>query len=398
MKALLHSIHNHQSNPSTPTPGGTASKAAIASATKTILGLLGEPDGTIIYTSSGTESIHTAITIMLKTHNGGSSGDGSLPHIVASAADHPGAYNALLRLRDEKQITLTLVSLDETGTVSSESLLRACRSQAPDLITLLHAHNELGTVQSLDFLAEVRKSFPRALVHVDASQSLSKADHSGLQRCDMVTITGHKHGAPKGISALYVAPSVVEERDLSHFRRYGGVLLAGGGQNGGLRSSTENVPYIVALAKSLEVLCGSEFAANQEKYRKVCAAIVRGLGDDTEYEVNCASTTTGISNLLSLSFVGVGGAKALVGALQENHGITIAAGSACDASKGMTASRTLQNLPGVSEEVRLGTVRISCGWWNSEDEGLRAGRAIREEVGRLRGGEKRKNANEEREK
>lgn len=165
--------------------------------------------------------------------------------------------------------------------------------------------------------------------------------------------------------------------------------MCGGGQAGGLRSGTENVPYIHAFAKSLDVIGGREegamgFEALQEHHRAVCGAILSGLGD-LKYGVNVGSDRAGASNVLSLSFEPVP-SKVLVAALQERHGVTIAAGSACDAGGGgkPVASRTMKNLPGVSEGARLATVRISCGFWNTVEDGKRAGEAIRLEVRRLR--------------
>ena len=381
-KALLTSIVQHQSNPSTPTPSGRASKKIIIEATAKIASLF-NPNGTVIFTGSGTESIHTAITLVLRLHkhNNLNKDPTKLPHIIASHLDHPGTYNTLLRLRDESLITLTLVHVDSTGTVPEQTLLAAIASNPPSLVTLLHAHNELGTVQSLSFIPSLKKQCPDCLVHLDASQSLTKTPHFPLAQADLITITGHKHGAPKGIAALYLSPAVLS-LDLSIFKKYGGILLAGGGQNDGLRASTENVPYILALSKSLERI--ADFANSQKHNRGVCEAILEELGD-VDFSVNCSSDRTGISNLLSLSFPPVY-AKDLVQALQTRHNVTIAAGSACDASKGgvPTASRSLVNTPGLTEEQRLGTVRISCGWWNTEEEGRRAGRAIKMEVERLR--------------
>ena len=215
----------------------------------------------IIFTSCGTESDNRAIDIALHAYRVNQKNEGNdIPHVVTCSIEHPAVLNYLKMLENQEKIAVTILPVDEEGTVLPDEVQGALTKNTA-LVTIMHSNNEVGTIQPIQAIANVIKQFnlrekaPGAegnlvLFHSDAAQSLGKVTVDvEVLGVDLLTIVGHKFGAPKGIAALCIA----------NRSRYlitgldGAPLLVGGGQEYGTRGGTENVLLIAALGEAARI-------------------------------------------------------------------------------------------------------------------------------------------------
>jgi len=249
-------------NPSSSHIYSQVCKENVDIARQHIGNLINVEPSNIIFTSCGSESDNRAIDIAIHHfnkrnhhHNGRTSPSPSkadahtdtvspLPHIISSTIEHPAILLYLKTLERSRHIKLTLIKVDSEGFVNTNSLSNAL-SHDTALVTIMHSNNEVGTIQPIKIIGKIIHSYnlrekTNILFHSDAAQSLGKVrvDVRSLG-VDLLTIVGHKYGAPKGIAALYVSENI-----------HACPLLVGGGQEYGLRAGTENVPYIVGLGEA----------------------------------------------------------------------------------------------------------------------------------------------------
>jgi cysteine desulfurase len=182
-------------------------------------------------------------------------------HVVSSNVEHPAVAKYLDRLKDNGQIKVTLVPVESDGRVSAKSVIDAIKSNTV-FVSLMLANNESGAIMPIREVSEhCRKA--GILFHTDAAQAAGKisVNLDDLGDPDMVTIVGHKMGAPKGVACLYVRPGCLTDKG----RKYhdNGVFFEGGGQEYGRRSGTENVPYCVGLGKAA-LIAAESYEANRE--------------------------------------------------------------------------------------------------------------------------------------
>ncbi|GMI14735.1 hypothetical protein TrVE_jg7310 [Triparma verrucosa] len=364
-KAICDALQ-HYGNPSTSSSLGKTSKALIASSTATILKNVFDTDaGNLIYTSCGTESNQLAIQLVLQSYQS-SHPEGPIPHILTSTIEHPATINYLRHLESLNQITLTCVRPSSSGQVPLPTLLSSLKPTTI-LLTLIYAQNETGSIQPLSEISSLLKSTsPHLKIHADASQAVGKVSctvSGGLSGVDLITITGHKFGSPKGISLLYTSTTYPPTSS-------GGYILKGGGQMNGLRSGTENVPYIVGLSKATEVCCNLE-----KEYNSIMVNFKNSLTSEIDKVVfNCNSDEEGLVNTLSIGFNDIPKkiTSSYIISLCEKNGLIIAAGSACETGKGSYVLRECR----VGDDIGRCTLRVSCGFWNTREEGRRAGRIL----------------------
>ncbi len=323
-------------NPSSSHWYGIAPKQAVERARGQVAGLLGCAPGEVVFTSGGTESNNQAV----KSFGGAKAAEGS--HIVTTRIEHPAILEPC-RFMEAHGFSVTYLPVDETGRVSVSAVEDALRADTV-LITVMHANNEVGTVQPVAEIAEVAKR-KGILFHTDAAQSLGKipvdVDSLGVE---LLSMAGHKLYAPKGVGALYVRDGVSPK-----------VFCHGAGQERGLRAGTENVLEIVGLGKACEV-AARDLAANGAHLAAMRDRLEAGLRSALEDVRFNGHPEQRLPNTCSVSFRGLEAGRIL-----EEIGLEVAAsaGAACHADR-VEISHVLEAMS-IPEEWAKGTLRFTTG-------------------------------------
>ena len=341
-EAMLPFLGDLFGNPSSGYRVGRDARVAVERARAQVAALIGGRPEEIIFTSGGTEANNLALIGFLRAR--GAAG----AHVVASAIEHPAVLEPLRALRREG-VEVTLVPPGRHGALDPEEVLSAVRPRTV-LISLMHANNELGTLQPV---AEVAAGVAgRGIaVHTDAAQSAGKVVLDvGRLGVDLLSLAGHKLYGPKGIGALWIRPGT----NLSP-------LLHGGGQERGLRPGTEPVPAIAGLGAAC-ALVAEELAEGAPRLRALRdhfeAELIPRIGG---VQVNGFGAPR-LPNTSHVSFLGRDGAL-LLSAVPE---VMASTGSAChtDASD---PSHVLTAI-GASPAAIRGAVRFSLGHGTTEDQ------------------------------
>ena len=348
VQAMLPFLSEHFGNPSSNHALGRACQEAIEDARCKVAMLIGADPDEVFFTSGGTESNNLAIqgTMLLNAPPM----DG---HLIVSAIEHPAVSEPARHLQ-RMGFDVTTVGCDGQGRVPPEEVLAAIR---PDtrLVSIMHANNETGVVQPLSEIAQICQDHEVPL-HSDAAQTIGKiptdVDELGV---DMLTLAGHKLYAPKGVGALYIRRGIRIEP-----------VLRGAGHESGLRPGTENVPYLVGLghvaalaSNQLDEAAGRMKRLRDQLHEQLSAAI------GTKLQINGAAAAR-LPNTLSVRFPEVAGAD-LLARIPE---LCASTGSACHSGQ-VSMSPTLRAM-GLTVAQARGTVRLSVGWYTTEDEVQRA--------------------------
>jgi cysteine desulfurase len=356
-EAMLPYLENHFGNPSSAHWYGFQAKEAVEAARRRVAALLNCEADEVYFTSGGTEANNLAIkgcAFSQGRRNG---------HIITSSIEHPAVLEVCAFLK-KLGFAVTWLEVDRFGMVSVENVERAIR---PDtfLITLMHANNEVGTIQPLTEISRIAKAH-NLLFHTDAAQSVGKisarVDDLGV---DMLSIAGHKFYAPKGIGALYVRRGVTIEKQMH-----------GAGHERKLRAGTENVLEIVGLGKACEL---AQDLTKRTAWLKSCAdQLLNGLTANLpDIQLN-GHPTQQLPNTVSVSFYRLDANTILT----ELGGIAASAGAACHADR-VKASHVLTAMA-TPAEWAMGTIRFSVGMQTTEEEINTAVKEIVATVRRLR--------------
>ena len=336
----------HYGNPSSAHSLGRGAREAIEDSRAKVANMLGCDADEVIFTGGGTESNNLAIKGSMFQHAPGDA------HMVISAIEHPAVTepaNFLKRLGYD----VTVVPCNPNGVVSPDSIEAALRPNTR-LVSIMHANNEIGTVQPIRAIAHAchQRSI---LVHTDASQSVGKLPTQvGELDVDMLTVAGHKFYGPKGIGALFVRRGVSLES-----------LLHGAGHENGFRAGTENTAYIVGLGQA-SILAAKALDDSAEGMTRLRDRLGEHLIDAIpQLHINGGEVDR-LPNTLSVSFPRISGRAILARATE----ICASTGSACH-STGTIESATLSAM-GKDNDHIAGTVRLSLGWYSSQDEVDRA--------------------------
>jgi len=354
MKPYLEAVFG---NPSSGHWYGSIPRAAVLEARQQVAALLDCRPNEIVFTSGGTESNNHAIKGV--AYAGRDKGN----HIITSRIEHPAILEVCQFLADDG-FEVTYLPVDEHGLVNISDVAAAITSHTI-LITVMHANNEVGTIQPIAEISELAKKHG-IRVHTDAAQSLGKipaaVDTLGV---DLLSLAGHKIYAPKGIGALYVRSGV----ELAKF-------MHGAGQEGGRRAGTENVLEIVGLGKACEI-ARRDLVKNGDHMQAMRDRLHEGLKETCERVRLNGHPHQRLPNTLSLSFQDREANRIL-----ETIGSQIAAsaGAACH-SDTVEVSHVLEamNLP---LDWAKGTLRLTTGRQTTEDDIDKAVRAIRDAVKR----------------
>ena len=348
LDAMLPYLRDHFGNASSAHSFGTAAHNAVERARDVIGGLLNaEPTG-IIFTASGTESNNLAIEGLWRAHR---ANGGVRDHIIVSAVEHPAVLE-VVRWLEQLGARISILPVDAHGRVDAADLEREIRPDT-QLVSVMHANNEVGTLQPIAELAAIAHQHG-AWMHTDAAQTVGKVsvDVAALG-VDLLTIVGHKLYAPKGIGALYVRPGVPIAP-----------VLHGAGHERGIRPGTEPVAQIVALARAIELVCDglSEEALRLRGLRdRLERGLQRALGDEVVRRNGHAEAR--LPNTLSVSFRGVR-ADGLLSWMAPD--VAASTGAACHAQE-IRLSPVLRAM-GIRPEWGMGTLRLSFGRYTTADD------------------------------
>lgn len=325
---------------------GVEAENLIREAKKAIADTLKVQEKEILFTSGGTESNNTAlIGTALANRRAGK-------HLITTGVEHPSIYNTMSFL-EEMGFEVTYLPVDHLGHISLEDLENAIREDTI-LVSVMYVNNEVGAVEPIEAISQcIKKKNPKTLFHVDAIQAYGKYKiRPKKQGIDLLSVSGHKIHAPKGVGFLYI-------RDGVKIRP----ILFGGGQQKGMRSGTENVPGCVGLGVAAREAY-KDFDARIEKLYTLREHLIAGLKPLGGVTINGSEDRTNAPQIVSASFEGVR-SEVLLHAL-EDKGVYVSSGSACS-SNHPGISGTLKGI-GVKKELLDSTIRFSLGDLNTEEE------------------------------
>ena len=325
---------------------GVEAENLIREAKKAIADTLKVQEKEILFTSGGTESNNTAlIGTALANRRAGK-------HLITTGVEHPSIYNTMSFL-EEMGFEVTYLPVDHLGHISLEDLENAIREDTI-LVSVMYVNNEVGAVEPIEAISQcIKKKNPKTLFHVDAIQAYGKYKiRPKNQGINLLSVSGHKIHAPKGVGFLYI-------RDGVKIRP----ILFGGGQQKGMRSGTENVPGCVGLGVAAREAY-KDFDARIEKLYTLREHLIAGLKPLGGVTINGREDRTNAPQIVSASFEGVR-SEVLLHAL-EDKGVYVSSGSACS-SNHPGISGTLKGI-GVKKELLDSTIRFSLGDLNTEEE------------------------------
>ncbi len=341
-EAMRPYLFEHFGNPSSSHWYGIQTKKAVDEAHRQVAALLHCNSEEVVFTSGGSESNNYAIkgTAFANREKGN--------HIITSAIEHPAVLEVCKYLA-EKGFQITYLPVDEFCLVKPRELKKSIRPQTI-LITIMHANNEVGTIQPIAEIAKIAKEHG-IVFHTDAAQSVGKiptrVDELDV---DLLTIAGHKLYAPKGIGALYVRGGIQLEK-----------LIHGADHEQGLRAGTENVLEIVGLGQACE-MAKRDLEKNTRHMQKMRDLLYAGLRQQWgEIRLN-GHPEKRLPNTLSVCFKSIE-ANTL---LAEIESVAASAGAACH-SDSVRVSSVLEAMQ-VDLEYAMGTVRFSTGKMTTEEE------------------------------
>ncbi|PIE19802.1 MAG: cysteine desulfurase NifS [Proteobacteria bacterium] len=350
-EAMAPLLYEGFANPSSPHALGRRVRASIDRARSQVAELLACEVDELVFTSGGTESNNHAIRGVVQAHREACGGALERDQIITSAVEHPAVLEVCRTLARREGMRLVELPVDAVGQVRLADL-EAALDERTLLVSVMHANNEVGTLQPVAEIAE-RAHAAGALVHSDAAQSVGKIPvEVGALGVDLLTLAGHKLYAPKGIGGLVIRRGVAVAP-----------LMQGAGHERGRRPGTENSMHIVGLGRAAEL--AREAIGQRDAMRELRDALysklAKALGDDN-LRLN-GHRDERLPNTLS---VGLRDARAdaLLAALGDQ--VAASAGAACHG--GGEAISSVLSAMGVPRPWARGTIRLSLGHQTTEEQ------------------------------
>src|SRR6266852_459416 len=328
-------------NPSSTHWAGASARTVVDNARDQVAAFLGCALDEVVFTSGGSEANNLALKGVFFGHRGRRN------HLITTAVEHPAILEPC-RFLERLGARVTCQPVDRTGRIDTDDLRKAI-TPSTLLVSIMHANNEVGTIQPIEEASRITQQ-RGVLLHTDAAQSAGKipidVDRLGV---DLLSLAGHTVYAPKGVGALYVRRGVQLEP-----------LVHGAGHEGGRRAGTESALLVAAFGKAAELARDLNQMVRVRRLRDLLWELLRNaLGEQI---VLNGHPEHRLPYTLNVGFVGLVGSE-LLGAIDGVAGST---GSACHAGN-VELSPVLRAM-GVSPEVGMGAIRLSLGRWTTETE------------------------------
>lgn len=340
--AMLPFLQEHFGNPSSSHDYGRQTQIAIQNARRQVADLLEAEPNEIIFTSGGTESNNLAIqgAAFANAKKGN--------HIITTQIEHP-AVMEVCKFLENKGFRISYLSVDEFGLVSLVKLKEELCDETI-LVSVMHANNEVGTIQPIEEISEILKG-KNVIFHTDAAQSVGKIPVSVRELgVDLLSLAGHKCYAPKGVGALFVKNGISLQK-----------ILYGAEQEKNLRPGTENILEIVGLGKAAEII-DHELADNIKKMQFLRKFFIEKLQHDfPKIKIN-GHPAKCLPNTINVSFPDQSAPEILA----ELKNVAASAGAACHSGINMV-STVLQAMQ-VPQNYAEGAIRFSLGWQTTQSE------------------------------
>ena len=336
-------LKEHFGNPSSLYPIGRKAKEIVTESREAVAGFLGAHRSEITFTGSGTEADNFAL-------NGVLDANPDKNEIVTSVVEHPAILETA-RYLEKKGVKVSYVPVDGTGLIDLD-FLRDAVTPRTALISIIHANNEIGTIQPIADVVRIAHD-KGALVHTDAVQAFGKievnADKLGV---DLLTVSAHKIYGPKGIGALYIRRGT----DIRPF-------LHGGHQERGLRAGTENTSGIIGFGEAARILT-ERWKKDKDRIEKLASRLKAGIEDRVPKVKFNGHPEKRVKSTLNFAFPGLE-AEAILLALATKE-IYVSTGSACSEDS-EEASYVLLAI-GLKPEIARSCIRMSLGRFNTDED------------------------------
>lgn len=344
VKAMLPYLTKKFGNSSSMHSFGQTAFNALEQSRNIAAQALGAKPEEIFFTGSATESNNWALKgIASANKNKGN-------HIIISSIEHDCVLNSANWLKSQG-FEISFLSVDKYGLVNLEELKGLIRKETI-LVSIIHANNEIGTIQPLDKIGKICRE-NKVLFHTDASQSFTKVPINVEElNIDLLTASSHKIYGPKGAALLYIRQGIKI-----------GPLLHGGGHENGRRSSTVNIPAIVGFVKAIEIGI-AEMPKENQKLSQTRDKIIKALLTKIPKSYLNGHPTERLSNNVNIRFDFVEGESILMEL--DGYGIAVSSGSACS-SASLEPSHVLMAC-GLKHEQAHGSIRISLGRFSTKQE------------------------------
>jgi len=346
VKVMQDVLAKQFGNPSSLHKKGIEAEKLLQSSRNLIAQTLQVKTQEIVFTSGGTEGDNLAVKgIALQYQNRGR-------HIITSQVEHPAVKESCRQL-ESLGFEITYLAVDKSGRVDPELVKSSIRNDTI-LVSIMQVNNEAGTIQPIQAIGEIIKKHTKIFFHVDGVQGYAKVPvQLKPWGVDLFTISAHKIHGPKGVGALYIRDGI------KLFPQ-----ITGGGQEGGIRSGTENIPGIVGFAKACRIAREIFVVKSEEmsKLRKTCIVMLEK--SISPIVINGPKDEEVSPYIINLSISGLRG-EVLVHALEKEN-IFVSTGSACSSKKDITSP--VLDAMGIAKDLKLGSIRVSFSYDTSLED------------------------------
>ncbi|MDA8858122.1 cysteine desulfurase [Flavobacteriales bacterium] len=339
-------MKNHYGNPSSQHSFGRATRSIIETSRKKIANFLNTSPGNIFFTSGGTEADNMAIKCGIKDHN--------ITHAITSKLSHHAVLHPLEELEKSGVIKLSYVEVNEKGQVSLSKLKELLESHPRTFVSILHANNEIGTIQNITAIGDICKEH-NAIFHSDTVQTMAHYRYD-LQKIkvDFIAASAHKFHGPKGIGFVYISDNIKISP-----------LLSGGSQERNMRAGTENLIGIAAISHAME-MAYEKMEEETEYIKRIKSHMIAELKKhipQVKFNGMCDDIDNSLYTVLSCSFPETPMAEMLLFNL-DIKGIACSGGSACTSGSNK-GSHVIQE---INPNSKRPSVRFSFSKYNTKEE------------------------------